>query len=351
MLFIASEDIVYMTRELHAFDKRPDWFKISNSDFGFVAKPQCLAYSADANHLFVGSIEGKLFRISNLALAYDSIHADVNSAECIVSTMEIEIIVPGSVNPITQVITSIAVDPQNPANVMITLGNYGNSTYVLYSTNALDEFPTFSSRQGNLPLMPIYSSIIEMSDNNLGIIGSEYGIFVTENINSDSPTWLRQDSIMGSVPVFQLQQQLVSKTADTIMLVNGNEIKYDIYPGTNNYGIIYAATYGRGLFRTNAYRKPVGIEEIPNNGTTKYYDLHVYPNPVSNFATVQIDANNNSVTEISVYDLMGRKVLGKVVSVNEGSNNIMINLSNLNSGTYVIQAVVDSYIYTNKITL
>ena len=342
--FIATSDIMYMTNELHLFAKTPEWFTISNKDVGFEGSSQCISYSSDVNHVFVGTREGRLFRVSNLALAYNYDRADVNSPECIVSTREIIL-----ENLNGQVITSIAVDPQNPENVMVTLGNYGNDQYVLYSGNALDENPVFSSRQGNLPQMPVYSSIIEMSDSNIGIIGTEHGIFVTENIQSESPVWMLQDSLLGSVPVFQLQQQIVNKTSDTVYLVNGGEITKIPYQGTNNFGNIYAATYGRGLFRSNAFRKPVGVDEIYNDNEVDIFNLHVYPNPITSYATIEFDALDNSNAELFIYDLSGRKILSRVNSVQKGLNKIDLDLSNLNSGTYVIQVVIGSSVYSQKI--
>jgi len=349
--FIASNNVIYMTNELHRFGKTPEWFEISNNHFGFDGNPQCISYSSDANHIFVGTREGKLFRISNLALAYNYDRADVNSPECIVSTKEITLNIPGTSDLISQVITSVSVDPENSSNVMITLGNYGNDYYVFYSENALEEFPVFNSRQGNLPQMPVYSSIIEMTDNNMGIIGTEHGIFVTENIDSESPIWMRQDSLMGSIPVFQLQQQIVNKTSDTVYLVNGSEITKLPYSGTNNLGIIYAATYGRGLFRANAFRKPVGVEEVHNSNNKGVLNIDVYPNPTSSHATIEFESFSNTDANIFIYDLAGRMVLSRIDNVSKGLNKLNLDLSGLVTGTHIIQIVIDSNIYSQKIII
>ncbi len=341
--FIASADEVYMTNELHYFGKTPEWFEISNTNVGFIGSSQCIAYSSDANHLFVGTREGKLYRISNLALAYNYDRADVNSPECIVSTQEIPLD-----NPNGQVVTSVSVDPDHPTNVMITLGNYGNDNYVFYSNNALDEFPVFNSRQGNLPQMPIYSSVIEMTNTDMGIIGTEHGIFVTEDITASPTFWMRQDSLMGSVPVFQLQQQIVSKMPDTVVLINGNEITKIPYQGTDNYGVIYAATYGRGLLRCNIFEKPVGIEETYPEHITKVRDLTIYPNPVTTYATIELESSINSNASIFVYDLSGRKALSLTKNVKKGINKIDLNLVGLNNGSYIIQVIIGSDVYSQK---
>ncbi len=346
-LFIASDNIVGMTKDLHRFDTMPEWFTIANTSVNFIGDPQCVAYSSDANHLFVGMRDGRVYRISNLALAYDYEHADVNSTSCIVSTQEIPLVIPGTTTPITQVVTSIAVDQENPNNIIVTLGNYGNAHYVLMSENALDEFPVFASKQGNLPQMPVYSSLLEMSDPNLAIIGTEHGIFINENIHSTSSQWIKQDSMMGSVPVFQLQQQTVSKMADTVILVNGNETIEIVYPGTNNYGIIYAATFGRGLMRSNTFRKPVAIQENEPNPIA-VESLRIYPNPVVSNATIELDVAKAGIIDISIYDLMGRQVGYHSESVTKGHNKLSLNLTGLPTGSYVISAITGDKRYSQK---
>lgn len=344
-LFIAGDRKVYMTKDLHDFGITPEWFLISNAQAGFIGTAQTVGLSSDANHLFVGTQDGKLFRISNLALAYNYERADVESPECIVSTKEI---VSASVTN-GQIITSVCVDHDNPANVMITLGNYGNDQYVLYSQNALDENPTFTSRQGNLPAMPVYSSVIEMNNTDIAIIGTEHGIFKTDNIKAESPVWEAQNSTITSVPVFDLEQQIVSKTADTVYLENGGEITVIPYPGTNNYGVIYAATFGKGLFRCTDYRKPVGIDEDNNNTVaSENLEIAIYPNPVFDYASIELESESSDMAIINVYDLSGRKVFVSNRGVDKGINKLNVDLSPLKTGTYVVQVLIGENVYSDK---
>lgn len=72
-----------MTKEVLDFAIEPKFFKIAT----ITGIPTAMAYSSDANYLFVGTSDGKLIRIANIALAYDSIRADVTSASCIISTL------------------------------------------------------------------------------------------------------------------------------------------------------------------------------------------------------------------------------------------------------------------------
>lgn len=347
-LFIATANHVFMTKELHNFGKVPEWFEVSGSTVGMIGIPQCISYSADGNQLYVGTQDGRLYRISNLALAYDYERADISSPSCIVSTQEIPLFIPGTSDPIDQVITSIAVDPSDPNNVMVTLGNYGNNDYVLFTENALAEIPEFNSRQGNLPQMPVYSSVIEMTNNNIVVIGTEYGIFVTENIHDNTPTWYSQAEKMGMVPVFDLKQQIVPKAYDEVVLVNGTEVIVVPYPGTDNFGIIYAASYGRGLLRSNTFRKPVGIEEIFTGNNVQNDNIKLYPNPVYDNATIELDVNTKGSLSIQVIDLAGKLVTSEEKAVIEGMNKFEMNLANLKAGTYIMKAISGNQVFTRK---
>jgi hypothetical protein len=347
-LFIATANHIWMTKELHNFGKTPEWFEISGADVGMIGIPQCIAYSSDGNHLFVGTQNGKLYRISNLALAYNFERADISSPSCIVSTEEIPLFVPGSSDPIDQVITSLAVDPSDPANVLVTLGNYGNEHYVLFTENALDADPVFDTRQGNLPQMPVYSSVIEMSDGNIALIGTENGIFVTENIHAASPEWYPEAGAIGKVPVFELKQQVVGYPEDEVVLLNGNEVTIIPYAGATNYGIIYAATYGRGLMKCSHFRRPVGIDEINAGQHFSNESLIVYPNPVINRATVEIEANLQGVADIMILDINGRVVSRQNENLMKGLNKLNFNVSHLAAGTYIMKISSGNQVFTGK---
>lgn len=345
--YIGVENTIYFTKDIHQFDKQVEWFTISNSDFGLLGIPYCMAVSADGNHMFVGTLEGKLFRISNLATAYNYDRADVTSPGCIVSTQPIQLMIPGSDEEISQVITSIAIDQKDPNNVMITMGNYGNDHYILYSENALAQYPDFSSKQGNLPHMPVYSSVIEMMNTDLAIIGTEHGIFSTDNIHAGSPNWKKQYTNMGSVPVFELKQQTISQPSKTVKLVNGPDITYITYPGTNNWGMIYAATFGRGIFNSDNFFL-VGMDEFSEVDNSKDSQLLLYPNPVRSTAILEIASESNSAVNIQVYDFSGRLLKSDITSVHEGLNKISMDFTDFSKGTYIISAKTNTQSFTTK---
>lgn len=347
-LFIAVANKLFMTKEFLVFSKTPEWFELANTSVGYSGIPQSIAYSKDANHVFVGMRNGKLFRVSNIALAYNFARADVSSPDCIVATKEMVINLPGTSTPLSQAITSIYIDPTNANNVLITVGNYGNDHYVYMSNNALSANPVFVSKQGNLPKMPVYSSLIEMTDPSKVMIGTEFGVFMTDNINAQSPSWYADQGTMGTVPVFELKQQMINKPSDTVQLINVDTL-VTFYPGTNNFGIVYAATFGRGLYRCNNFRKPVGIEESPISDNNISKSLTIYPNPVSASATIAFIASSDSPVHYNIYDLSGKLIrTASVAPLGVGKQTLTIQTEDLSKGTYFITLKSGNTISTGK---
>lgn len=354
--FIGGDDRLMMSKQVIQFNKNPEWYVISDkSHQGVEGIPSCLALSSDANHIFVGTKTGKLYRVSNVKYAYNTQTADVNSPYCVISTKRIPVYLPGTSTEISQAITSISVDPNNDGRLLITLGNYGNNHYVYLSDNALSENPTFRSVQGNpdnggLPEIPVYSSLIEMNpDNHLVFVGTEHGIYVTDNIGASSPTWVPENNNIGLIPVFMLKQQTVRKTNDTLMFVN-IDTTYVVHYGTNNYGVIYGATYGRGLISLDEYQKPVGIGE-PGK-LDHYSSFSVYPNPATDKVTIAFEAAAPGYTDVAVFSLNGKLVKAVDLGLRpEGRHDVILNISGLPAGTYIVRLTQGSQVSSSKLVV
>ncbi len=340
--FIGGDDRVMMSKQVIQFDKNPEWYVISNKAKGGVeGKPSAMAYSSDANHLFAGTLDGKLYRISNIRFAYNTETADVNSPYCVISTKRLPIYLPGTTNETSQVITSIAVDPNNDNRVIVTMGNYGNQHYVYMTENALDENPVFRSVQGaqgngGLPQVPAYASLFEMDpENNLVIIGTEFGIYVTDNINATQPVWVEENDNVGRVPVFMLRQQTIKKADDIIPVVNV-DTTYLVYKGVNNYGVVYGATYGRGLIMLDNFQQPLDIDE-PGNKPDKAQFM-IFPNPATDRVTVAFDVKTSGNVSMELFNLTGNSVR-KIDLGNRptGKHEAIINVSAITAGTYILR--------------
>jgi hypothetical protein len=175
----------------------------------------------------------------------------------------------------------------------------------------------FTSIQNNLPKAPVYSGLIEMHGNN-ALVGTDFGVFTTTELNSAAPQWTADMQNVGDVPVTAIRQQIMHD--------------YHIL----NYGVIYMSTYGRGMWMDTTYYSPVGIEPAPgvyavNGGLT------MNPNPVQDNLNVGYMNETSGNLSLSVYDLTGRLIM-KTSYGNQpkGVFNTSINLSGLSHGTYIV---------------
>ena len=398
---------IFLTRDALISSKKAEWWKVATLS----STPNAITISNDGDNVFVGTLDGKLYKYENVSDArdnistegfagvedqwiyvYDSIPDEDKDWDTtyiynkviidsifgdstyhyeyyIDSIMVIDTVwkytedkidstfIEGE-DPIQssitsteidatlfngQAITSIAIDPQNENNVLVTLGNYGNDSYVFYSTNGGS---SFSSIQGDLPKVPVYSAIIEKAGNGI-ILGTEKGIYSTTN-NSN---WTLNG--LANVPVMDLKQQLQTNHDDLYkyLIDEVGDTVVTTYPGVYNEGAIFAATYGKGLFRCNDYLTLDNSDlNVKENASTTTLGMSIYPNPIVNDATIKFDLDNASDVSYQIYDLSGRLVsnvsLGKYP---QGTHNVNFNVSNLNAGTYIIRVQTGTTYETSKI--
>ena len=326
--FVAFTDVVTMTRTPLQFDVEARWYKVADkSHSGFRGEPLCMGISADGDNLFVGLKDGKFYRISGLNSVIDDATGTITDSLFAVTTTQITLPMSG------QCVTSVCVDPRDNNKVVVTCGNYGNDDYVFYSTNAMSDEPTFVSKQANLPKMPVYSSLIEMATGDV-ILGTERGIYRTKNINN--PQWSNDGNIMGEVPVMELKQQLIYHEDEQISTVTDEGIFVTVYPGVYNTGVIYAATYGKGVYRCENYKKDfAGVPETPS---VENIAVSMYPNPVSSQATLSFELSESCNVSYQVFDMAGRMVMSQNMGrFAEGEHQINLNAENLSTGSYILR--------------
>jgi hypothetical protein len=133
------------------------------------------------------------------------------------------------------------------------------------------------------------------------------------------------------------KQQTIRKDADTVVEIIGEDTTVTVYPGVDNYGVIYAATYGRGIIRLDEFQKPVGIYN-PGGSTGSGPDFKVYPNPATDHARIEFTLTDASKVSMSMYNLSGRLVksidLGELTT---GNHEINLSVRDYPSGTYILR--------------
>ena len=325
--FVASTETFLMTRTPLQFDKRANWYKLADKNHsGFKGTPLSMDITPDGDAMFVGFKDGKFFRISGLNSVIDRATGLITSDQYAAVVTQITLPIDG------QCVTSVSVDPRDGNKVLITCCNYGNEDYVFYTTDAMADEPTFVSKQGNLPKMPVYSSLIDMTTGDV-IIGTERGIYRSKNLS----TWTYDGNAMGEIPVMELKQQR-HYVEDVTTVNHTSEGDFvTVYPGVRNTGIIYAATYGRGMFRCENYKKDfASVPETPS--VNNVVNVNIYPNPVFSQATISFDLMESCDVNYQVFDMTGRMVMNQNMGrMSEGSHQNTINAENLSAGSYILR--------------
>jgi hypothetical protein len=312
------------------FSDSPYWMPIAtngtvgNND-GLVGEVSALSFSNDGNHLYVGTQSGNsgsIYRVSNLnsikfnTLA-DTITGWINRPGCALTCTRI-----GQFTG--QAVTSVSVDPNNPAKIVVTLGNYSNNNYVYRCNNANTAASStttsnFTNIQGNLPKMPVYSSLIDYTNGNRIILGTEYGIWTS---NSGGTNWTRDNDGMANCAVFMLRQQTQP------------------YNKCWNSGSIYAATHGRGIYKTETL---TGVKEI-NKNQVESEQLLIYPNPVFEQATIKFNLPEAGITTLTIFDLQGKVVSNiQIGNLKKGTNVYTFQNEGLEVGTYIASVSSGNY--------
>ena len=331
-LLVAVEGKVIMTRDALKFNKKIDWWTAATIS----GVPNALSISADGDVAYVGTLKGKLYRISGIsdAVTKDLIAIDSTS---VITTEEI-----GDSLFTDRAITSIAIDPQDANNVIVTLGNYGNSDYVFHSTDGA----TFKSVQNNLPEIPVYSSLIE-STTGLVIIGTENGIYTS----NDMTEWVA-DNAIANVPVMDIKQQLLENhDSKSVYLIDevGDTTSIS-YPSISNNAVIYIATYGKGLYKCENFVQKEGESIIENTASVNSLELNIYPNPVISEATINFNVEETATVSYQIYDLAGRMVQNATLgNYTQGSHSVNFNVNGLSSGSYIVRVQAGSVTNTSKI--
>ncbi|MEA1873112.1 MAG: T9SS type A sorting domain-containing protein [Bacteroidota bacterium] len=333
-LAVGFNGSAWVTRDPINFKVAPTWVPVAEG----IGNVETLNWSENGNHLYIANTSGELYRISNFNNAYvDSLMDEQDTSAYVLTKTRIA-------RFSGRIITGIAIDPNNADNVLVTLGGFGNSDYIFYSDEATTApetagFGTFSSKQGDLPQMPTYTGVIIWEDGNKALVGTEYGIWGTDNISAANPSWTDENDGADYVPVYMLRQQ--TKPNGWIAETNRDS-------GIRNHGHIWAGTHGRGIFKTTKFEGPVGIEPDTEINSESFIEL--YPNPSSDFANIDFSLKKSANVSIIVFDMQGKIVEHmKLDNLNAGNHHHTFSVQNLKSGIYIVKLDAGDYQKLSKI--
>jgi len=124
----------------------------------------------------------------------------------------------------------INIERGNESHIIVTYSNYG--TQHVWET--LDGGENWQNISGDLPDIPVYAVLINPNNNRQAIIGTELGVWATENIDGANTVW----------------QPMYNGIPNTI--VTNLEIR-----ASDNF--VIASTFGRGLWSSDVFTLPKAL--------------------------------------------------------------------------------------------
>lgn len=292
-----------------------EWVMVSNSP----SQIKDVVFTGDGKSIFYTTYNN-IYRVDGISHLRSSDTINTATIPTAITVSEI-----GLFNH--QQITDLEVDPNNSNNLIAAFRGYGGNNYIALTTDALTATDLSSAnwdfKQGDgltaLPKISIYSVLIDMSDGNRVLVGTEYGVYSTSNIFAQYPTWTEENTGFPKTTVFMLRQQRHENSWKTVL----------------NSGCIYAATIGRGIWRTCTLGSPtVSIDE---ESETKIQDLKIYPNPASEYSTIEITVPKSQSFTLKIFDLSGKLISTKSYGhLPTGTHKLNMELTELVNGTYLV---------------
>lgn len=117
----------------------------------------------------------------------------------------------------------------------------------------------------------------------------------------------------------------------------------DSYPESNN-GVL-TENY---IYAVKVTPNMTGWGTEEHDAVNPMTTARIYPNPVQDVLNIEVNASQSSALNISVYNIMGQKVMEKDVTVNTGINVPTLSTSSLTSGIYFVTVKANGFENTMK---
>jgi len=228
----------------------------------------------------------------------------------------------GSNFPSGGYISSIAVNPDNGNEIVVTFSNYGIFS-VFHSANGGTSWTNISGNleqksdgTGDGPSVRS-AAILPVSNGKLFFAGTSTGLYATATLNGMSTVWVQQGkSTIGNVVV----EMVKSRQAD---------------------GLVVAGTHGNGVYSAKYTSTTVNVlDEFKPNAVVLYDN---FPNPFNPETVVRYYLPFSQQVKLEVYDLNGRLLDVADTGVKpEGVNEVRISGRNWASGTYLYRLTTES---------
>ncbi|SOD89901.1 DUF11 domain-containing protein [Spirosoma fluviale] len=185
---------------------------------GLTNTPSFVKLNKAGTVLFAGSYPGKLYKISNLSESTPSVTYIDNGA-------------------LPQYTSVSCIDiGSNDNELLVTLSNYGVQS-VWYTNDGGQSWVGKDQSNYGLPDVPVRAALFNPQNRRQVLLATELGVWSTTDITTSNPGWTFTSTGMGSFRV--------------------NQLRYRASDGR-----VAAATYGRGIFSSDAFAIPYTLPSI-----------------------------------------------------------------------------------------
>jgi len=205
--------------------------------------------------------------------------------------------------------TDIAISSTDPDHIWVTFSEY-NSAHKVYES--FDRGQNWINITGNnLPNLPVNCIVNQPYSNGDLYIGTDIGVYYK---NNDMVDWIPYMNGLPNVIVSELEIQ-------------------------NLEGTISAATYGRGVWKSNLNSTSTNIKNIGSGTFT------LYPNPAKDSFIINFPNKNNY--QVNIYTITG--LLVKRFSFTKPNNRILT--GDLSAGCYIIELTSEDEAQKKKLII
>ena len=251
-------------------------------------------YTTATTKLYVGTLFGDLLRVDNAnSGSFFRTWTDIGTANFVGSISDIEL-------------------GATENDIFVTIHNYGVES-IWYTSNG---GTTWETKEGDLPDMPVKCILQNPLNAEEVVVGTELGVWFTNDFSSASPSWYPAFNGMSNVKVTDL------------------DLRDD--------NAIYASTYGRGVF-SGVFTAVLGV----NDEELAVDTVKLYPTVSNGNVFVKSTVNYNN-TKVMVYDINGKLTNESSLELYSGGE-AKLDLTGLSSGMYFVNLSSDNLNKTVKI--
>ncbi len=239
-------------------------------------------FTTASSNLFVGLKNGKLLQVKN-ANSSSIVWSEITGSDFVGSISDIEF-------------------GANENEIFVTMHNYG--VVSIWYTN--DGGVTWGNKEGDFPDIPVKTILQNPLNRKEVIIGTDLGIWKTDDFSVTAPKWTQSFNGMSNVPVTDM------------------DLRDD--------NTVFVSTYGRGVFSGKFTGTTASVEEV-NKGNELFA---VYPT-VSNGELTVFAKRETGKTKVNIFNLSGSQVYSNDIDFSqEEKQKISVNLS---GGIYLVQLI------------